>query len=128
MVTPHSTCTTPNCSEAGKPLGQHKVYSGSLFTWRRGVLPVIVVTLYCRGAFVKIYTMPSTHTELQHTIGCKTTYRPNYHVQNAGAADAKRQYPLELPSYMECAEHCYVERDLVEVFRAQMAFSQYAFL
>ena len=44
------TCDNPACPDQGKPLGgDHKTYAGHLFTRRRGVLPIRVVTLYCRG-------------------------------------------------------------------------------
>ena len=48
MVAPVLSCSTPNCPESGKALGQPKHYAGVLFTRERGILPVRIFTLYCR--------------------------------------------------------------------------------
>lgn len=50
MVTPHRVCVVPTCPDVNKPIGgQHKVYMASCYTLQRGVVPVLVVTVYCRG-------------------------------------------------------------------------------
>ncbi|RDX47787.1 hypothetical protein OH76DRAFT_1353662 [Lentinus brumalis] len=80
-------------------------FRAHLFTLRRGVLPVRVFTLYCKA--------------------CKTTYRSNYCVTQAEAKTSIRQYYREIPSAIEASEYCYVDRSLLPLIRAQMAFAQY---
>ncbi|TFK78734.1 hypothetical protein K466DRAFT_506824 [Polyporus arcularius HHB13444] len=105
MVAPFKACFNPDCPDRGKPLGgDRKDYQGHLYTRRRGVLPIRIMTLYCRG--------------------CKTTYRPNYYVANASRPDAQRKYYGGIPEALEVTEHYYVESELVRLFRAQIAFAQ----
>ncbi|KAI0694818.1 hypothetical protein C8Q76DRAFT_634236 [Earliella scabrosa] len=85
-------------------------YPGHLFTRRRGVVPIRIVTLYCRG---KLWGP-----------GCKTTYRPNYSVTHAERPDATREYLPGVPEHLEATEHAYVDKELVNMFRMQMAFAQ----
>ncbi len=56
---------------------------------------------------------------------CKTTYRPDYFVQEASSSTAQRQYYGGVPDVLEVAEYSFVEAKLVGLFRNQMAFSQY---
>ncbi|TFK85189.1 hypothetical protein K466DRAFT_495238 [Polyporus arcularius HHB13444] len=99
-------CLTPECPQQGKPLGGHKKqYLATLYTRQRGTLPVQVISLYCKG--------------------CHTTYRPDYFVQNASAPDAVRQYYPSMPKYLEASEYSFVESSLIELFRNQMAVSQW---
>lgn len=54
MVSPVTKCITVGCKDRGKRLGGHKKdYGAHLYTLRRGILPVRVVTLYCKGTSVK---------------------------------------------------------------------------
>ncbi|EMD32350.1 hypothetical protein CERSUDRAFT_58618 [Gelatoporia subvermispora B] len=104
LITPYRTCIRPGCPKQGHSNTDRKSYAGYLYTLRRGVLPVRILTLYCRG--------------------CNTTYRPNYHVHRAEQPIASRNYNAALvPQYLEVTEHTYVERELVVLFRNQMAFS-----
>ncbi|KAI0712635.1 hypothetical protein C8Q76DRAFT_621583 [Earliella scabrosa] len=106
MVAPFSSCQTAGCRERNKPLQlQRNGYAGHLFTCRRGVLPVRILTLYCR-------------------VGCQTTYRPNYSVQHAEQSTATRLYYPNLPDQLEATEHGFVEKDLLVMIRMQMAFAQ----
>ncbi|KAI0740570.1 hypothetical protein C8Q76DRAFT_608605 [Earliella scabrosa] len=103
MVTPWRSCQTPGCREQGRPLGNPRHFAGHLYTRRRGVLPVRIVTLYCKG--------------------CKTTYRANYSVTNAESPASRRIYNSGIPDVLEVSEHTYVEKELVQMFRMQMAFA-----
>ncbi len=52
-MAPTRVCTMPGCVEEGMPLkvnGNATGFRAHLFTLRRGVLPVRVFTLYCKGA------------------------------------------------------------------------------
>ncbi|PIL25547.1 hypothetical protein GSI_12385 [Ganoderma sinense ZZ0214-1] len=60
----------------------------------------------------------------QFGLGCNTTYRPNYYVQNADSISSVRHYYEEVPNFLEVTQHSYVEEELVQLFRHQMAFSQ----
>ena len=59
--------------------------------------------------------------------GCNTTYRPNYSVTNADGESSMREYYQGVPKYLEVTQHSYVDIELINLFRHQMAFSQYAF-
>ena len=123
MVSEVPSCLIPGCPQSGKPLGGiHHEYPGHLFTCRNGVLPIRIVTRYCRGRHGTMTTFPLLISP--SSAGCHTTYRPNYHVRDAGKADAHRVYALGLPDYIEVSEHTYVETALVNLFRAQMCFAQ----
>ncbi|TFK79830.1 hypothetical protein K466DRAFT_605837 [Polyporus arcularius HHB13444] len=105
LVSPTRVCLTPTCPDHGRALGgDQKSYQAHLYTRRRGVLPVSVLTLYCRG--------------------CKTTYRPNYSVTHASNPAAKREYHSGMPAALEVTEHSYVEAELAVLFRTQIAFAQ----
>ena len=56
--------------------------------------------------------------------GCNTTYRPNYYVSNTDSTTSVREYYKGVPIYVEVTRHSYVEEELVQLFRHQMAFSQ----
>ena len=71
-----------------------------------------------------LYSTPVWFPLTHSPPGCNTTYRPNYFVQNASGADARRIYYGGVPDYLEVSEHAYVEKDLVMLFRAQMCFAQ----
>ncbi|RDX42272.1 hypothetical protein OH76DRAFT_1363125 [Lentinus brumalis] len=103
MISARNTCATSGCARYGKYLGQRRDYPGHLYTRKRGVLPVRITSMYCRG--------------------CHTTYRPNYSVCNAQQEDAERRYYEGIPDVLEISEHSYVERELVGLFRAQMCFA-----
>ncbi|RPD52418.1 hypothetical protein L226DRAFT_468036 [Lentinus tigrinus ALCF2SS1-7] len=104
MLSHVTKCETHGCSRQGRSIaGKRHEYAAQLFTRRRGVLPIRVVTLYCKE--------------------CHTTYRPNYIVRNASSPDATRVYYQGIPDALEVSEHTYIERDLVVLFRAQMAFA-----
>ncbi|RPD59431.1 hypothetical protein L227DRAFT_503555, partial [Lentinus tigrinus ALCF2SS1-6] len=99
-----SKCETDGCSRKGLSIaGKRHEYAGKLFTRRRGVLPIRIVTLYCKE--------------------CHTTYRPNYIVRHASSPDAKREYYVGIPEALEVAQHTYIDKDLLILFRAQMAFA-----
>ncbi|KAI0744417.1 hypothetical protein C8Q76DRAFT_604520 [Earliella scabrosa] len=109
ILTAADKCQTPNCSYHQKPItGRRRDYAAFLYTRRRGVLPVRVTTLYCRG---------------ESSSRCHTTYRPNYRVRDASSDHAVRVYDEGIPPVLEVAEHAYVEKELVELFRAQMCFA-----
>ncbi|KAI0689281.1 hypothetical protein C8T65DRAFT_588799, partial [Cerioporus squamosus] len=74
-----------------------------LFTVQRGVLPVRIVTLYCKA--------------------CKTTYRPNYTVTQADSPLSVRRYHDGVLDVVEAAEHYYIDSALMSLVRAQMAFA-----
>lgn len=124
MISPIETCINEGCQGAGKTLGgKNRPYQGVLFTRDRGVLPICISTLYCRCAFSSTHITPVSVPD--QYADCSTTYRPNYYVHNADNHAAVRQYASGIPQYLEITQHSYVERDLVEVFRNQMAFTQY---
>ncbi|KAI0696225.1 hypothetical protein C8T65DRAFT_757020 [Cerioporus squamosus] len=105
LVSPHRHCTTTGCKDLGKPLqSTHKPFRAHLFTVQRGVLPVRVVTLYCKA--------------------CKTTYRPNYSVTQADSPLSVRRYNTGVADAIEAGEHYYVDSTFMSLVRAQMAFAQ----
>lgn len=122
MVSPVVSCLVPGCPAGNTPLGgQNNPWKGVLFTRARGVLPIIIYKLYCRSQWY----LPSSRILLIVSTGCKTTYRPNYYITNASNDESERVYSLEVPQYLEITQHSYIERELVAVFRHQMAFTQY---
>ena len=126
MIGPARTCQTEGCSRQGQSIaGKRQEYSAYLFTRRRGVLPVRVVTQYCKGIlFSSLTSCNFNHSRSTPSIGCHTTYRPNYIIQHAQSPDSKRLYYSGVPELLEVAEHTYIEKELVALFRAQMAFAQ----
>ncbi len=127
IVCAQRTCTNPECAELGKPInGKPKDYEGTLYTRRRGVLPVRITTLYCKSKPSLLAVLDIRTLIFRYTTACKTTYRPNYLVHNASSEHARREYYGGIPDVIEVTEHAYVERALIELFRLQMAFSQYA--
>ncbi len=125
MTCPHSTCTNADCPRYEKLLTDRKEYRGHLYTRTRGVLPVQITTVYCRGI---VYYLTSSMIIMLTSLGvpgCRTTYRPNYAVRDAQAVEAKRVYYEGVPEIFEAAEHAFVDRDLITLFRAQMAFGQF---
>ncbi|KAH9853344.1 hypothetical protein C2E23DRAFT_728888 [Lenzites betulinus] len=104
MLVKATICSTTGCVSQNKTLGgSRKDYAGTLYTLGEGVIPIRIVTLYCRD--------------------CKTTYRPNYRVTDAHTPESMRCYYGGIPEYLEVSEHGYVELKLVSLFRSQMAFS-----
>ena len=125
MIAPLRCCVNEQCSQHGQPLGgDRKEFMGTLFTHGRGVLPIQIVTLYCRG-MLAMFNVSQPKPNL--VPGCKTTYRPNYSVVNANSKSSVREYYKGVPKYVEVTQHSYVDTDLIYLFRHQMAFSQYAF-
>lgn len=55
---------------------------------------------------------------------CKTRYAPNYKVQNASKADAKRVFHDEIPDILEVEDTTFVEVKLINVFREMMVTLQ----
>ena len=93
-----------------------------MYTHSRGILPIQIVTLYCRG---KLAIIDRSHLTLNYSRpGCNTTYRPNYYVSNAESTSAVRQYYAGVPEYIEVTQHSYVDVELSRLFRHQMAFAQ----
>ena len=66
----------------------------------------------------------STILTLHHSLGCSTSYYPNYYVSHPRAQTATRRYYSGVPQYVEAVKHSYVETKLVKLFRSQMAFTQ----
>ena len=69
-----------------------------------------------------MYLSPKSNT----VTGCNTTYRPNYSVCNADSQSSVREYYTGVPKYLEVTQHSYVDVELINLFRHQMAFSQCA--
>ena len=100
-----------------------KQFTGTLFSFERGPVPINIMTLYCRGVYEApgIFCVKNTHI---HFTGCHTTYRPNYYVTSADRTDSRRVYYGGIPQYIEAAESFYFDSILIEHFRYQMALSQ----
>ncbi|KAI0712453.1 hypothetical protein C8Q76DRAFT_797300 [Earliella scabrosa] len=104
VMPPVRTCIANGCPDQGKALGaQRNVFLGQLYTMRRGVVPVQIVTLSCRV--------------------CSTTYRPNYFIVSPSKQDATRTYYGGMPDAIEATESSFVDQDFARWTRAMMAFS-----
>ncbi|RPD56578.1 hypothetical protein L226DRAFT_433281, partial [Lentinus tigrinus ALCF2SS1-7] len=104
LISPHRTCINVDCPDHGKPLqNPHKPFLCHLFTVDRGVLPIRVLTLYCKA--------------------CRTTYRPNYSVSDADSPLSVRRYHKGLPDVIDASEHYYFDTRFMSLVRAQMAFA-----
>ncbi|KAI0740894.1 hypothetical protein C8Q76DRAFT_607919 [Earliella scabrosa] len=104
VMPPVRTCIANGCPDQGKALGaQRNVFLGQLYTMRRGVVPVQIVTLSCRV--------------------CSTTYRPNYFIVSPSKQDATRTYYGGMPDAIKATESSFVDQDFARWTRAMMAFS-----
>ena len=66
MISPFTKCPTVGCKDHGKLLGGHrKGYMAYMYTLRRGVLPVWVITLYCSGMWFS--SVMSSSGGFEHT-------------------------------------------------------------
>ncbi|KAJ7134925.1 hypothetical protein C8R43DRAFT_1072732 [Mycena crocata] len=98
---PPTNCTTDFCNNA--PLTQRREYTGTLFTLRRGVLPITIVSMYCHH--------------------CQTTYHHDHKIRHASEALAQREYYEGLPEYIMVSMHIVVECPLVALWETQMMHS-----
>ncbi|KAJ7135526.1 hypothetical protein C8R46DRAFT_1181090 [Mycena filopes] len=86
-------------------LGEESIVEGRLYTLRRGVLPIFSKSLYCHACHIRYYN--------------------NYYVRDASEPTARRTYySHEIPKLIHVTETTYVEPDLCQYFRIQMAQSQ----
>ncbi|KAJ7716995.1 hypothetical protein B0H16DRAFT_1612272 [Mycena metata] len=98
---PPTHCTTDGCHNA--LLTKRREYAATLFTLRRGILPITIVSLYCHH--------------------CQSTYHHNYKVANASNPHAQREYYGGVPDRIMVSMHHVVERELANLWEVQMVFS-----
>lgn len=56
MVPPIRYCICEDCPQRGMALGgNRKEFLGNLFTRGRGVLPIVIMSLYCRGILASVF-------------------------------------------------------------------------
>ncbi|KAF8199876.1 hypothetical protein K438DRAFT_670588 [Mycena galopus ATCC 62051] len=95
-------CSTEMCRKAR--LTKRQEYSATLFTLRRGILPITIVSKYCQN--------------------CNTTYHHNYKIRHASQPEAQREYYGGVPELLMVSMHHVVERQLAVLWEVQMVFSQ----
>lgn len=101
-------------------LANRKSYIGKLFTLRRGVLPIKIVSMYC----YRECRQYNIYIFAKCILGCTTTYHLNNRVTRSSHPDSRREYYGGVPEYIQAAKHIVFERDLCSLFEVQMAFSQ----
>ncbi|KAL1743599.1 hypothetical protein HDZ31DRAFT_40598 [Schizophyllum fasciatum] len=100
---PTLQCQTHGCS--GRHLtAKHPPVKARIFTLRRGVLPALEQSLYCRA--------------------CDTVYNHNFSVQQPGSSEAVRAYYGGTPKWIAAQKTVFFERDLVLHFEAQMVYQR----
>ncbi|KZV70040.1 hypothetical protein PENSPDRAFT_579888 [Peniophora sp. CONT] len=105
---PSRYCSLKDCPgiKNGKPpkLTDEKRYDGRAYTLRRGILPIVSKSYYCRH--------------------CQSGYYPAYQVRHASSKTAQRVYYEGVPDFIYVSKRSFVERALCDFFEAQLSIGQ----